>query len=106
MLRVRVLFALPLLFVALTIALLTCNVSYWVDSTNSSCSSSVNRTNSHFTVNDSYTLSPDDHRKNSCKLIIYVFNLSSQRSTKFGTSNMSTTEIKKYIYLFDAFAFD
>ncbi len=58
------------LLASFTISLPTCNISYWVDLKNTTCSASPNGTYSALTYNGNCSLSPDDPSKTSYKLII------------------------------------
>jgi len=58
------------LLVSFTISLPTCNISYWINSKNTSCSGSPNGTYSALKYNGNCTLSPNDPRATSYKLLI------------------------------------
>jgi len=61
-----------ILLVSFTIALPTCNISYWINSKDTSCSVSPNGTYSALKYNGNCTLSPDNPKESSYKLIINV----------------------------------
>lgn len=74
MLRIVVLFF--SVFISWIITAPTCNVSYWVNPTNSTCSSSPNGTYSNMTFNGTCSPSPDDPHGNS-----YILSIDTEMKT-------------------------
>ena len=70
MLRIVVLSLVFTLFISWTISAPTCNVSYWVNPDNATCSSSPNGTYSAMIYNGTCNPSPDDPQGNSYILSI------------------------------------
>ncbi len=68
MIRFGILFL--LLLVSLTISLPTCNISYWVHSKGTACSTRPNGTYTGLNYNGNCTLTPDDPQEASYELLI------------------------------------
>jgi hypothetical protein len=79
------------LLVSFTISLPTCNLSYWISSDNTTCSTSPNGTYSAMTYNGSCTLSPHDPEKTTYKLIIDVDTKTVQNFTVYDNKNCDKT---------------
>jgi len=81
------------LLVSFTISLPTyCNLSYWINSDNTSCSTSPNGTYSGLTYNGFCTLSPNDPGKTSYKLIIDIETQTVQNFTVYGDKNCAKVD--------------